>query len=70
VTRLGMGEAEMEAIGDFIVRIVSGQDRPEAIVNDVVEFRAPFQTLYYCFENGFPQRGNRDRSRSGKPTIT
>jgi hypothetical protein len=33
---------------------VSGQDRPEAIVNDVVEFRAPFQTLYYCFENGFP----------------
>ena len=54
VTRLGMGEAEMEAIGDFIVRIVSGQDRPEAIVNDVVEFRSPFQTLYYCFENGFP----------------
>ena len=42
VTRLGMGEAEMEAIGDFIVRIVSGQDRPEAIVNDVIEFRAPF----------------------------
>src|SRR5216683_1845090 len=36
VTRLGMGEAEMEAIGDFIVRIVSGQDQPEAIVNDVV----------------------------------
>jgi glycine hydroxymethyltransferase len=71
VTRLGMGEAEMEAIGDFIVRIVSGQDRPEAIVNDVVEFRAPFQTLYYCFENGFPpQHGNRDRSRSGTPTIT
>ena len=54
MTRLGMGEAEMEAIGDFIVRIVSGQDRPEAIVNDVVEFRSPFQTLYYCFENGFP----------------
>ena len=54
VTRLGMGEAQMEAIGDFIVRIVSGQDRPEAIVNDVIEFRAPFQTLYYCFENGFP----------------
>ena len=54
VTRLGMGEAEMAAIADFIVRIVSGQDRPEAIVNDVVQFRAPFQTLYYCFENGFP----------------
>jgi glycine hydroxymethyltransferase len=54
VTRLGMGEAEMEAIADFIVRIVSGQDRPEAIVNDVVEFRSPFQTLYYCFENGVP----------------
>jgi glycine hydroxymethyltransferase len=54
VTRLGMGEAEMEAIGNFIVRIVSGQDRPEALVNDLVEFRSPFQTLYYCFENGLP----------------
>jgi len=28
VTRLGMGEAEMEAIGDFIVRMVSGQGSP------------------------------------------
>jgi glycine hydroxymethyltransferase len=54
VTRLGMGEAEMETIADFIARVVSGKDRPEAIVNDVVEFRLPFQTLYYCFENGFP----------------
>src|ERR1700730_4783790 len=54
VTRLGMGEAEMEAIGDLIVRIVSGKDRPEAVVKDVVDLRTPFQTLYYCFENGFP----------------
>ncbi len=54
VTRLGMGEAEMETIADFIARIVLGKDRPEAMVNDVLEFRSPFQTLYYCFENGFP----------------
>jgi len=54
VTRLGMGEAEMQTIGDLIVRIVSGKDRPEEVVKDVLDLRSPFQTLYYCFENGFP----------------
>jgi glycine hydroxymethyltransferase len=65
VTRLGMGEAEMEAIGDLIVRIASGKDRPEAVVKDVVDLRSPFQTLYYCFENEFPPRLRLD---IGNPT--
>jgi hypothetical protein len=45
---------------------VSGQDRPEAIVNDVVEFRSPFQTLYYCFENGFPPTRQSEPLKIGK----
>ena len=54
VTRLGMGAAEMEAIADFMARIlVEGAD-PDALAGDVTDFRAPFQTLYYCFENGLP----------------
>jgi len=63
VTRLGMGEAEMQTIGDLIARIVSGKDRPEGVVKDVLDLRSPFQTLYYCFENGFPP----NRTTAGAP---
>ncbi len=54
VTRLGMHEAEMETIADFIARILIEKAKPEDIVKDVIEFRQPYQTLYYCFDNGLP----------------
>jgi len=54
VTRLGMGEEEMETIADFIARILVEQAAPEDVVEDVIEFRLPFQTMYYCFDNGLP----------------
>ena len=54
ITRLGMQEAEMETIADFIARILIEQVAPEEVVDDVIAFRQPYQTLYYCFEHGIP----------------
>jgi len=54
VTRLGMKEKEMGAIADFICRVlVEGEDTQD-VRKDVVDFRAPFQKVYYCFDNGRP----------------
>jgi glycine hydroxymethyltransferase len=54
VTRLGMGAMDMETIADFMARILVEQEAPETVVEDVIEFRQPYQTLYYCFDNGWP----------------
>ena len=54
VTRLGMCEPEMEQIADFIARTLVDRVAPEALVDDVTAFRAPYQTLYYCVEAGLP----------------
>ena len=54
ITRLGMHEAEMEIIADFIARVLIEGTVPEAMRDEVVGFRQPYQTLYYCFENGLP----------------
>jgi len=54
VTRLGMGEAEMETISDFIARLLIERVEPEAVRDEVIAFRQPYQTLYYCFEHGLP----------------
>jgi len=50
ITRLGMKEKEMETIADFMARILVEQVAPEDVVNDVVAFREPYQTVYYCFD--------------------
>jgi glycine hydroxymethyltransferase len=54
VTRLGMAEAEMNQIADFIARVLVHGEEPEQVGQEVEEFRRPFQTIYYCFENGLP----------------
>jgi glycine hydroxymethyltransferase len=54
VTRLGMGEADMEAVAGFIARVLVAREPPEHVAKDVAAFRAGFRTLYYCFENGLP----------------
>src|SRR5438034_4638203 len=59
VTRLGMHEAEMETIADFIARLLVEQAVPEDVVDDVIAFRQPYQTLYYCFDHGMPGDGPR-----------
>ena len=54
VTRLGMRESEMERIADFIARVLVEKASPDDVLEDVIEFRQPYQTFYYCFDNGFP----------------
>ncbi len=54
ITRLGMKEQEMETIADFMARVLINQEAPENVVDDVVAFRKPYQTIYYCFDHGFP----------------
>ena len=54
ITRLGMGEAEMETIADFIARLLLERVEPARVVDDVIAFRQPYQTLYYCFESDLP----------------
>jgi glycine hydroxymethyltransferase len=54
ITRLGMKEQEMETIADFMTRVLVDQEEPEKVVDDVVAFREPYQTVYYCFDHGLP----------------
>lgn len=54
VTRLGMGTAEMETIADFIARVLVEGEAPEIVRDEVIAFREPYQTVYYCFEAGLP----------------
>ncbi|MEJ2559574.1 MAG: hypothetical protein P8186_25830 [Anaerolineae bacterium] len=54
VTRLGMRERDMETIADFMARILIEKAVPEDVMEDVVDFRLPYQTMYYCFDNGLP----------------
>jgi glycine hydroxymethyltransferase len=54
VTRLGMREADMETIADFMARILIEKETPAQVVEDVIEFRQPYQKLYYCFDHGLP----------------
>ncbi len=54
LTRLGMKEAHMDQIADFIARVLIAREPPESVMEDVIDFRQPYQTLYYCFDNGLP----------------
>ena len=54
VTRLGMKETEMERIADFMAQLIVERKDPEKIKRKVNEFRSSYQTIYYCFENGYP----------------
>lgn len=54
VTRLGMGKAQMETIADFIARVLVEGVSPEQLADEVIAFREPYQTVYYCFEHERP----------------
>lgn len=54
VTRLGMRENDMDQIADFMARVLIEGESPESVGEDVIEFRLPFQTLYYSFDDGLP----------------
>lgn len=55
VTRLGMREPEMETIAGFIAEVLVKETPPEQVLEDVVDFRHPYQDMYYSFEHGLPQ---------------
>ena len=55
VTRLGMREADMVTIADFIARVLVQGEAPESVAKDVIDFRLPRQTLYYNFDHGLPR---------------
>jgi glycine hydroxymethyltransferase len=54
VTRLGMTPADMDTIAGFIAGVLMEREEPEAVGQDAEAFRAPFQTIYYCFDNPAP----------------
>lgn len=51
VTRLGMGRDQMLQIADLIRQVVIDKKDPIHIQNKVKEFRVPYQTVQYCFDN-------------------
>ncbi len=59
VTRLGMSEAEMESIADFIARVLVEKAPVEQVANEVIAFRESYQTLYYNFDHGLPEHNVR-----------
>jgi glycine hydroxymethyltransferase len=55
VTRLGMNAQDMDSIAGFIARLLVDKAAPEDVMEDVIDFRTPYQKMYYCFENGLPE---------------
>lgn len=51
VTRLGMKEAEMGEIAEFIKRIIVDKESRKEVSADIAEFRRNYQKVHYCFEN-------------------
>lgn len=56
VTRLGVMEEEMDHIADFMARVIVEKEDVNEVGKEVMDFRRPFQTIYYCFENGYPPK--------------
>ncbi|MEZ4711320.1 MAG: serine hydroxymethyltransferase [Caldilineaceae bacterium] len=54
VTRLGLMEADMATIADFMARVLVENEDVASVRRDVEDFRLPLQDFYYCFDNGWP----------------
>jgi glycine hydroxymethyltransferase len=54
VTRYGMREKEMDLVADFMARVLIEKQSPDDVVEDVIEFRQGYQTLFYNFDHGLP----------------
>ncbi len=48
-------EKHRETIAGFIARVLVEKEAPESVEKDVVDFRLPKQTLYYNFDNEYPE---------------
>ncbi len=50
VTRLGMREADMIEVAEFIKRVIIRKDEVRRVAEDVAEFRKNFSKVQFCFE--------------------
>ncbi len=49
-TRLGMKESEMDAIVEFITRVVMKEEDVKKVAADVSEFKKDYQKVHYAFD--------------------
>lgn len=49
-TRLGMKESEMDAIAEFITRVVMKEEDVKKVAADVAEFKKDYQKVHYAFD--------------------
>ena len=54
LTRLGMKEDQMQDVAGFIKRVAIDREEPKKVAKDVAVFKADFNTIHYCFTEGFP----------------
>lgn len=50
VTRLGMKEAEMEQIADFMLAVLEDKKPTKLVRKEIIEFRKSYQKIHYCFD--------------------
>ncbi len=50
-TRLGMKESEMDAIAEFIHRVVMKEEDVKKVAADVAQFKRDYQKVHYAFDN-------------------
>lgn len=53
LTRIGMKESAMEQIAEFYARVLLKKENPKTVKAGIKEFRKDYQTLNYCFTEGF-----------------
>ncbi|MBL8691034.1 MAG: aminotransferase class I/II-fold pyridoxal phosphate-dependent enzyme [Rhodospirillaceae bacterium] len=51
VTRFGLTPKEMPQVARFLARVLKGNEKPEQVKGDVIEFRRAFQTIRYVRES-------------------
>lgn len=54
LTRLGMNESEMDAVAEFIHRVVMKGEDTKKIAAEVAEFRKEYQKVHYAFDTDTP----------------
>ncbi|MHA1575785.1 MAG: serine hydroxymethyltransferase, partial [Candidatus Thorarchaeota archaeon] len=54
VTRLGMKESEMDAVAEFITRVVMKEEDVKKVAADVAEFKKDYQKVHYAFDTETP----------------
>jgi glycine hydroxymethyltransferase len=50
ITRLGMKESEMDAVAEFMTRIIMKEEDVKKVAADVAEFKKDYQKVHYAFD--------------------